>query len=257
MRDFSTISPSARWLLMIKAHTTLPFARQAAELVFGADAVAAAAAELTGDADERRRHFELRARSLDTALDEVAAQRVLELAAGFSFRGLDRAMRSDVTYLDTDLPEVAATKAELVAALAPAALPGTLRVQALDALDRAAVEAAVAMLPPGPIAVVHEGLLMYLDPVEKAQLAATIHGCLRARGGVWITADVYVRRDTNPVRNPVVAQFLIDHNVEQNKFADWAAADAFFTGQGFAIARKVAAPGDSWRARETWTMTAA
>ena len=239
---------------MVKAHTTLPFARQAAELVFGADAVAAD--ESTGDADERRRHFELRARSLDTALDDVAAQHVLELAAGFSFRGLDRAARSHVTYLDTDLPGVAAAKAELVATLAPAALSGTLRVHALDALDREAVEAAVAMLPPGPIAVVHEGLLMYLDPAEKAQLAATIHACLRARGGVWITADVYVRRDTNPVRNPVVAQFLIDHNVEQNKFADWAAAEAFFTGHGFAIARKLDSPGDA-RARETWTMTAA
>jgi O-methyltransferase involved in polyketide biosynthesis len=215
MRDFSTISPSARWLLMIKAHTTLPFARQAAELVFGADAVAAARS--TGDADERRRHFELRARSLDMALDDVAAQRVLELAAGFSFRGLDRAARSQVTYLDTDLPGVTATKAELVATLAPAALAGTLRVHALDALDREAVEAAVAMLPPGPIAVVHEGLLMYLDPIEKARLAATIHACLRARGGIWITADVYVRSDTNPVRHPVVAQFLADHHVEQNK----------------------------------------
>ncbi len=255
MRDFSTISPSARWLLMIKAHTTLPFARQAAELVFGADAVAAA--DSTGDAEDRRRHFELRARSLDMALDDVAAQRVIELAAGFSFRGLDRAARSHVSYVDTDLPDVAAVKAALVATLAPAALSGTLRVHALDALDRDAFEAAVAMLPPGPIAVVHEGLLMYLDPVEKAQLAATIHACLRARGGVWITADVYLRGDAKPARSPMVAQFLVDHNVEQNKFADWAAADAFFTGHGFRITRKLAPPGDSWRSRETWTMTAA
>jgi hypothetical protein len=71
------------------------------------------------------------------------------------------------------------------------------------------------------------------------------------------TANVYVRSDTKSVRNPVVAQFLADHHVEQNKFADWAAADAFFTSHGFHIARKLAAPGGPRRRRETWTMTAA
>src|SRR4051812_45327116 len=111
-RDFSTIAPSARWLLMVKAHTTLPYARQAAELVFGAEAVVAG--DSGPDAELRRLHFELRARSLDAMLDELAAERVLELAAGFSFRGLDRAVRSQVTYLDTDLPAIAEPKAELV-----------------------------------------------------------------------------------------------------------------------------------------------
>jgi O-methyltransferase involved in polyketide biosynthesis len=254
-RDFSTISQSARWLLMIKARTTLPFAREAAELVFGADAVAAV--EPSPDADVRRHHFEQRARSLDAMLDEVAAERVIELAAGFSFRGLDRAIRGRVSYLDTDLPAVAEPKAELVASLAPAALSGTLRVQALDALDRAAFAAAVDSLPPGPIAVVHEGLLMYLDDAEKAQLATTIRACLRDRGGVWITADVYVRGGALPSRSPVVAQFLIDHDVERRKFADWAAADEFFTGHGFRIERKLAPSTNAQRPRETWMMTAA
>jgi O-methyltransferase involved in polyketide biosynthesis len=253
-RDFSTISTSARWLLRLKAHTTLPFARAAAELVFGADAIADA--DSGADADVRRHHFELRARSLDELLDEIAAERVLELAAGFSFRGLDRAVRARVAYLDTDLADIAELKAELVAQLSPPVLAGTVRVQALDALDRAAFDAAVATLPPGPIAIVHEGLLMYLDAGEKAQLAANIHACLRERGGVWITADVYVRGGAAPNREAAVTQFLVDHDVEQRKFADYAAADQFFTGLGFRIERKVAPRDDSWRVRETWMMSA-
>src|SRR5271169_2733351 len=107
---------------MVKANTTLPFARAAAELVFG-DAIA----EPGADGDASRQHFELRARSIDALLDEVAAERVLELPAGFSFRGLDRAARSRVAYLDTDLPDIAEVKAELVAKLSPATLAGTLR----------------------------------------------------------------------------------------------------------------------------------
>jgi hypothetical protein len=35
-RDFTTISPSARSLLLMKSQTAIPFARRAAALMFGA-----------------------------------------------------------------------------------------------------------------------------------------------------------------------------------------------------------------------------
>jgi O-methyltransferase involved in polyketide biosynthesis len=254
-RDFSTISPSARSLLMVKAQTSLPYAREAAELVFGAEAVAAAGSG--PGAESRRHHFELRARSLDAALDELGATRVIELAAGLSFRGLDRATRAGVAYLDTDLPGIAELKHELVARLAPSTLAGMLRVQPLDALDRDALGAAAASLPAGPIAIVHEGLLMYLDDAEKATLAANIRDVLVERGGHWVTADIYVRSDVHLHRDDQTKQFLADHNVEAQKFADWAAADAFFPAHGFRVVAKHAPPGDTWRVRETWVMAPA
>ena len=59
-RDFSTISPSAKSLLLVKSQTSLPFARQAAELTADlARALAierarhAAAAQFQADAIER------------------------------------------------------------------------------------------------------------------------------------------------------------------------------------------------------------
>ena len=68
----------------------------------------------------RRFHFEQRARSIDAAIDSLGSTRILELAAGLSFRGLDMAARrADVIYLDTDLPEMTATKAGLVRRLHP------------------------------------------------------------------------------------------------------------------------------------------
>jgi hypothetical protein len=122
VRDFSSISPSAKALLLVRAQTALPFARRAAELLWGTGAVEQAERETasTAGAAGRRDHFEQRARSIDAAIETVGSPRILELAAGLSFRGLDMAeRRADVFYLDTDLPEIAGTKAELVGRLHP------------------------------------------------------------------------------------------------------------------------------------------
>jgi len=106
-RDFSTISPSARSLLIMKSLTTIPFVTEAARLILGAEGLAA---ELTTMHREpisglRLQHFENRYRSVDTLLVDSGLTRVLELGAGLSFRGLDLARREgQVHYLDTDLP---------------------------------------------------------------------------------------------------------------------------------------------------------
>ena len=259
-RDFSSISPSAKALLMVKAQTSLPFARQAAEFLWGESAVREAERETasTSGAVGRREHFEQRARSIDVAIEVVGAPRVLELAAGLSFRGLDMAARrADVFYLDTDLPEIAATKANLVARLHPSSLLGTLMVRPLDALDAEAVRASVALMPAGPIAIVQEGLLMYLDDAEKAALATTVREVLLDRGGAWITADVYVRSALQPQRDERTTKFLEQHRVEEKKFADFAAAAAFFESHGFAVARRLSPENDPWPVRQTWVLEAA
>ena len=256
-RDFSTISPSAELLLLLKSQTSLPFAREAAELMWGTQYVEAARHEADGTpgVDQRRRHFEIRARSVDQALREVGATGVLEVAAGLSFRGLAMTARDDVFYLDTDLPRIVAIKSDLVASLHPAPLTGTLCVRPLDALDAEAFSAAVGEMPPGPIAIVHEGLLMYLDDAEKARLAANVRRALLERGGVWVTADVYVRSTTHLFRDERTQKFLEDHRVEQNKFADFGVAEAFFVASGFVIERRLSPSIDPWRVRETWVLS--
>jgi O-methyltransferase involved in polyketide biosynthesis len=195
--------------------------------------------------------------SIDAAIESLGSTRILELAAGLSFRGLDMAARrADVTYLDTDLPLMAATKADLVRRLHPEPLGGTLLVNPLNALDAEALRAAVDLLPSGPIAVVQEGLLMYLDDAEKGALASNVRAALLARGGAWVTADVYVRSALQPQRDESTARFLREHRVEENKFADFAAAIAFFESQGLSLARRVAPEADPWPVRETWLLEA-
>jgi O-methyltransferase involved in polyketide biosynthesis len=260
VRDFSTISPSAHSLLVMRAQTGLPFAHQAAELLLGTDGVAAEIARLTAiaGADLRRAHFQDRYRSIDTLLAESGATRILEIAGGLSFRGLALAQRQPISYLDTDLPAMAETKARIVAALDAGPLAGDLRVRALNALDTDDFRAAAAELPAGPFAIVNEGLLMYLDPDEKRRLASHIRDALTARGGgVWITADIYLRgaTDARIGQDERLRAFLAAHKVEEQKFESRAAAEAFFTDAGLAIQRRLTRSPDA--IRETWVLAAA
>jgi O-methyltransferase involved in polyketide biosynthesis len=254
LRDYSTISPSARALVAMRAQSDLPFARQAGELVLGTEALAAEHARLAAlpGSSLRLAHFIQRYRDLDALLEETGATRILELGAGLSCRGLDLAARKAVVYVETDLPEITETKRALVAALSPASLVGELRVRALDALDAPAFAAAAGELPPGPISIVNEGLLMYLDAGEKTRLAANIRAALVRHGGSWITADIYLRVPGQPVIgvDDRLKSFLTTHNVEANKFVDLAAAEAFFTAAGFTIRRRLSAGPHAFR--ETW-----
>lgn len=88
-RNFTTISPSAKSLLLMKGCTNIPFARQTAELIKLPE-------RYNPDYDKkdttfwaRTLHFENRYWSIDNLLSDLAITNILELSSGFSFRGLD------------------------------------------------------------------------------------------------------------------------------------------------------------------------
>ncbi|MFT4045786.1 MAG: class I SAM-dependent methyltransferase [Solimonas sp.] len=256
-RDFASISPSARAILLVRSQTDLPFARRAAELLLGREAVEKARDEMASNADARARrtHFERRSRSIDEALARMGARRVLEIASGFSFRGLAMASSApDAFYLDTDLPDVIEQKKALVEQLHPGPPAGRLELRALDVFDAAAFRAAVDALPPGPVAIVQEGLFMYLDDAEKRTLARTVLDALRARGGAWITADVYVRTGRTIFRDGASRAFVEKHGIDAKKFATYDDALAFFTAAGFRVDARLACADAAWQARETWVL---
>lgn len=93
------------------------------------------------------------------------------------------------------------------------------------------------------------------DLEEKRQLASNIRDALVARGGVWITADVYLRgpRDPRIGQDDRLRDFLAAHRVEEQKFDSWVVAEAFFAEAGFAIRRRHASGDDA--TRESWVVT--
>jgi len=256
-RDYSTISPSALSLLVMKSGSSIAFAKEAAALLWNDSIPEELAHALTAENARRRlRHFENRYRSLDRLIEASGCANVLEIGAGLSFRGLELARTSRTHYLDTDLPELVLLKAELAAKLHPEPLLGTLRIQALDALDGAAFQTTVDSLPDGPLAIANEGLLVYLDQREKARLAANVRAALQKRGGAWLTADVYLKNPGGSA--PTVGygrsrEFIDSHRIEQNKFDDWAGAERFFNQAGFEVTNKLAHQ-HPLHVRESWAL---
>jgi len=236
-RDYSTISPSAKALLYLKGLTSIPFAKTAAEQMMLPDKYDPDFSIRDFGFWARVVHFESRYWSIDHLLEDIEVNNVLELSSGFSFRGLASvAAQGDVHYIDTDLPEVIATKKQLVEAIKPE-LKGTLEVLPLNALNEAAFREAVSHFPEGEVAIVNEGLLMYLGTSEKEKLCRIIHSILSERGGYWITADIYIKRANRDrlMLNDELDQFFKQHNIDEQMFESFEEAEAFFNKNGFVV----------------------
>jgi O-methyltransferase involved in polyketide biosynthesis len=187
-------------------------------------------------------HFESRYQSINQLLEELTATNILEISSGFSFRGLDLSRKKNVFYIDTDLPDIVAGKQHFIDALAaPAAAPtghapapGHYELCPLNALDPAAFDEVVKKFPPGPLTIINEGLLVYLDAKEKAQLCANIRRALLTRSGYWITGDIYLKRQQDDEeKNAAWRQWSREHNLEEKKFASFGEAENFFHDNGF------------------------
>ena len=239
-RDYSSISPSAKQLLLLKGFTGIPFARQAAELMLHPKKYIADLDAMDFGFKARLMHFESRYRSIDQLLEGLSVKNVLELSSGFSFRGLDLIQRKDVNYIDTDLPEIIDIKKSFIAGLTSAGYSpiGKLQTLTLNALDEHRFNEVVNLFPPGELAILTEGLLMYLNPEEKKRLFNVIHKILNVRGGYWIVADVYIRKNID-LKNVMVTehlqQFYDAHNIEENKFESFVEAEKLFREAGLVI----------------------
>ncbi|MEO6721270.1 MAG: hypothetical protein ABIN67_12945 [Ferruginibacter sp.] len=238
-RDYNTISPSAKSLLLLKALTNIPFAKEAAELI-------SLPGEYKPDFNKkdfvfwkRVVHFENRYWSVDQLLADLAITNILEISSGYSLRGLDTVDQKLVHYIDTDLPDLISQKKDFIAALkTDTGTKGELRVLPLNALDEDQFNEIVNSFPPGPIVIVNEGLLMYLNNEEKEKLCGIIYKILKQRGGFWITADIYVkttleRFDDN--EDDSLKELIEQQRIEDNMFESFEVASEFFKGEGFCI----------------------
>ena len=239
-RNFNTISPSAKWILLLKGHTNIPYARQTAELISYPDKFIPDFNRTDMTFWARTVHFESRYLSIDNLLEDLSAGNILELSSGYSFRGLDTINQKDVYYIDTDLPDIIAEKADLMKALRYGSnqTKGKLELSPLNALDEKQFQETADRFPDGPIVIVNEGLLMYLDIREKEQLCRIIHKILESRGGYWITADIYLKKHmkNHGIKlNKKTIDFFEQHRIEENKFTSFNEAEEFFKNMGFTI----------------------
>src|SRR5476651_589230 len=175
MRDYSTISPSAKSLLLMKALTDIPFIADAAHQMWG-EATVTAFKSQRQDAPFLKRllHFEVRYKSIDSLLETLGSKSILEISSGFSFRGLNMAINHpDVFYADTDLSEVITPKGDLTMQLMEELklkLKGELVMKAMNALDEESFRKTINLLPAGTVTIVNECFLVYFNTTEKNKL---------------------------------------------------------------------------------------
>lgn len=239
-RNYNIISPSAKWVLLMKGHTTIPYARQTAEMIEYPEKFIPDFNKTDLGFWGRTMHFEMRYLSIDQLLDDDPVHNIMELSSGFSFRGLDFTIRKDVHYIDTDLPDMIKKKKDLVNRLeqGQSEKKGKLELLPLNALDEKTFKEIVQRFEDGPIAIINEGLLLYLNTQEKERLCSIIQSVLKERGGYWITTDIYLKikhRDVNMSLDDKTKKFFEEHNVEENRFESFDEAEALFNRMGFII----------------------
>lgn len=184
--------------------------------------------------------FEARFKSVNRILEEIDSTQILELAAGFSPRGMDFSQRG-VLYVETDLPGMIEQKRQLVAAIL-GSIPANLRFAPASVLNQPGLMAACANFRPDSIAITTEGLLRYLTFPEKTQLAANVHAILSQYGGVWITPDIHLRewvvqRASADFHNRIVE--TVGRDLDPNYFDNLAHARSFFESCGFAVEERM------------------
>lgn len=238
-RDYSTISPSAKSLLLMKGYTNIPWAREAADLLVSSGNYQVTF-EKNNEFWHKVLHFEHRYWSIDQLMQNRPVHNILEISSGFSFRGAEKVIHYPVYYIDTDLPEIITIKEKIRQGFRsyPSQLQGSLHTLPLNALDERQFNATINQFPPGEIVIVNEGLLMYLGPEEKEKLCQTIYQILKARGGYWITADIYLRQPYDKFMLKIDDQektFFEQHRIEQNKFESFESARELFENNGFVI----------------------
>jgi O-methyltransferase involved in polyketide biosynthesis len=242
-RNFSSISPSAKSLLLLKGHTNIPFARPTADLLMFPEKFTPDFNKMDLTFWARVLHFETRYWSIDQLLEKLTVNNILELSSGFSFRGLELTAKKKIHYIDTDLPDVVAIKKEFVKELKKEVpeSEGTLEITPLNCLDKEQFIQIINHFPKGSIAIVNEGLLMYLNTEEKEKVCKIIYDILKERGGFWITADIYIKRKLDKIELKIddnTKQFFLQHNIEDNKFESFGEAEEFFKKMGFTIDKK-------------------
>jgi O-methyltransferase involved in polyketide biosynthesis len=265
---FNSISPSALALLESRSFTSIPFARESYRIVSLSNSNQTGdKKKLPGDSlnisrfnfglkndDQlpqdiimRIMHFETRYLSIDKGIREVGYNNVLEFSSGLSLRGLDLCNNPDVLYIDTDLPEIIEIKRKLLHEILQkhgGYRPDNLFLSSMNALDAEEFFDTLAIFKRGPITLVNEGFLMYLNMEQKVKLSKIIHQILSRYGGYWITADIYQRdeverRNIDKYYNQNDKEFVKRHNIENNKFSSFTEAADFFSRCGFEIHDKV------------------
>lgn len=251
--DFASISPTAKLVAYFREFTDIPCAKDVA-LLIDAKAVTETICPDAAMLDDLKKFvtpaIEARYKSMISAIKMTGIHQVLELASGLSFRGVVMTADPDIIYVETDLPTLMREKmsiAECIPALQQARRRPNLFFEEVNALAMSDLNHALRHFDSKkPIAVVHEGLYMYLSRSEKETLANNIKEILRRFDGVWITPDFMLEAEAQQFMNQPTVRSIMDsltasiatltgRDLRQDQFKDQTELNTFFEKLGYKL----------------------
>lgn len=183
--------------------------------------------------------IEARHKLIDKLISKHNIPQALELAAGFTSRGLVSSTTQNINYIELDLPPASKIKKDILNNIS--AIPDNLNFIEGNALRKSDFEEAATFLNKGQeVTVINEGLLRYLDFNEKAVVAQNIKYILERFGGFWITSDLTLKKrltsqnDNMQMMNSKLIQ-KTQRSYDNFAFEDFEQAEQFFYKQGFKI----------------------
>jgi len=126
---------------------------------------------------------------IDNLAADSGCKQVLELAAGLSRRGAAMSRDPHLRYVEVDLPSVVEHKRKLLAR-SPEGRAVAARTNLLLVGGDVRDTELASLLEPGPVFVVAEGLLMYLDALQQRELWGRIATVVAERPGSAFVFDL-------------------------------------------------------------------
>jgi O-methyltransferase involved in polyketide biosynthesis len=246
--DPARISVTAKVSAYYRKFSDIAFAAEVATLIGADEAFAKIVRDHALEPDKLTFYapmFEARYKSITRLIGECGATQVLELASGYSLRGLDLTQSGSLHYVETDLRDVVATKLDLLEDLrrrhniAPRPLH---LVMAADVLDVGQLQIAAAGFDRGrPLMILCEGLVGYLTREETGCLTRNVHGLLSEfPDGWWIVPDFAFKteiRDLPPerIRLREAITGVTQRQLDASAFEDGDDLAAFLHRVGFDV----------------------
>lgn len=184
--------------------------------------------------------LEARYKQINKLLDKSGIKQVIEIAAGYSSRGLIYSQKG-YNYIEMDLEGVSKNKKDLLNTI-NSNIPTNLKIVTGNALSKDDFNKCKEYLNKNePVAIINEGLLRYLTFEEKRIVAENIYEILSKYGGIWITSDVTPKkfivsqnRALKGFNNNVTT--ITSRNNLDNRFEDIEHVKEFFREIGFEVA---------------------
>ena len=132
--------------------------------------------------------IEARYKLINKLLDKLNIYQVLEIASGYSSRGLIYSKKG-YNYVEMDLPDVSNIKKKLIDDLFESS--NNLHIVSGNAISYDDyIKCDEYFDSDKELVVINEGLFRYLTFDEKKKVGQNIYSLLKKHGGVWITCDI-------------------------------------------------------------------